>query len=411
MVEYWNYFLNQKIHHQVFLISSIVLVVGLSTSPAFMSIGCAGLVLGFLLDYKNLKSNLQNFKKPVFFSIMILYFIHLLPIHQLSNSQQLLTELRIKIPFILIPLGFFSFQPKKNDFYLISFFFLISLSLVSLLTLGNYLLHFEEMNHRILESKEIPVVTKVTHIYFSVMLAFGIFLSYHLGKVSKQKFYYYFSIFLLICLHLFTSRTGLVGFYIAIFINIIFYIFKEKHKIFQKLSILLSIFLLPVLAYFLLPSFQNRVINTLEDIQRYKNKEDINHRSVSMRLVTWEMGYLAFKKNPWFGVGMENISETIHKEYESNQVPLKKENWLNDLHNQFFEYLLGLGVLGFVVFIFWLCYPISQNQNEIFLQFIALLFGTMFAESLLERQVGVCFGIYWYYFLYKFSSNYEEINL
>jgi len=164
MVEYWNYFLNQKIHHQVFLISSIVLVVGLSTSPAFMSIGCAGLVLGFLLDDKNLKSNLQNFKKPVFFSIMILYFIHLLPIHQLSNSQQLLTELRIKIPFILIPLGFFSFQPKKNDFYLISFFFLISLSLVSLLTLGNYLLHFEEMNHRILESKEIPVAVSYTHL-------------------------------------------------------------------------------------------------------------------------------------------------------------------------------------------------------------------------------------------------------
>jgi|YNPMSStandDraft_2_1061718.scaffolds.fasta_scaffold02852_2 O-antigen ligase len=404
MVIYWNYFKELKFYQQLFLFASALLLVGLSTSPALMSIGCGGILLSFLINWKELKINLLKLKNPIFL-IISLYFLHFLHSFEQTNSHQLWIELRIKLPFLLIPLGFLGYKYNTKDFLILSFFFLISLFIVTFLTLLNYLVNFEEMNNRILESKEIPVFTKVTHIYFSVMLAFGVFLSYFIAKNFFIKIYYYLSIFLLICLHLFTSRTGLVGFYFAILFYAIFYLLKRKEYLVKNTIILISICLLPFVAYWLMPSFQNRIQNTVEDIQRYRKGLDINHRSVSMRLVTWEMGYEAFTKNPWFGVGMENIADKIHEEYQIHQVPLKKENWLNDLHNQYFEYLLGLGIVGFTIFVFWLIYPIFVNQNEIFLLFMGLFIGAMLAESILERQVGVCFGLFWYYFLFNFRSD------
>lgn len=404
---YFEYFKNQPLPHQTALISGALLMIGLSTSPALMSIGSAGFLISFLADYKNLKKNLSHLKNPIFWSLFLLYFLHFIHFFHETNQNQLWTELRIKLPFLLIPIGFLSFKPQKNDFFILSFFFIITISIVSLLTLGNYFYHYEAMNQRILESKEIPVFTKVTHIYFSVMLAFAILLSFYLFQSLKLKLYLITSLFLLVCIHIFTSRTGLAALYFGIFINFINYFVKKRKFLMGFLGVFL-LFSLPILAYFSLPSFKNRVINTLEDIQRYKNQEDINHRSVSMRLVAWEMSYYAWNKNPWLGVGMENISNQLTIEYTNHHVPLKKENWLHDLHNQFLEYLLGLGLLGLSFFLFWYFLPIFHQPSDLFLQFFAVLLGAMFAESILERQVGVCFGVFWYYFLNTFSINSEH---
>ncbi len=395
---YLQYFKNQSLSHQIALISSIILMVGLSTSPAFMSIGSAGFALAFLVDLKNFKNNIYQFKKPIFWALFLLYFLHFIHFFSETNQNQLWTESRIKLPFILIPLGFLTYKPQKQDFTIISFFFIASITIASFLTLVNYFLHFEEMNQRILESKEIPVFTKVTHIYFSVMLAFAILLSFYLYQILHSKIYLFTSLFLFACIHIFTSRTGLVAFYFAGLVSFAYYTIKNK-KILVGISGILLLIFLPLIAYFILPSFKNRVLNTYDDIQRYQKKEDINHRSVSMRLVAWEMSYYALLKNPILGVGMENINEKIKQEYSNHQVNLKEENWLHDLHNQFLEYLLGLGLLGFSIFLFWYFYPIFVQPNYLLIQFLAVLFGAMFAESMLERQVGVCFGIFWYYFL------------
>ncbi len=395
---YLQYFKDQSLANQIAMISSILLVIGLSTSPAFMSIGSAGFILALLVDFKKLKNHLSEIKYPIFWALFLLFFLHFIHFSSQTNQNQLWTELRIKLPFLLIPIGFLFYKPKKQDFIIISFFFITTITIASFLTLINYFLHFEEMNQRILESKEIPVFTKVTHIYFSVMLAFAILLSFYLYQLLNSKIYLYTSLFLFFCIHIFTSRTGLVAFYFSAFVSFLYYIVKNKKFLIGIIGIFLII-ILPITAYFVLPSFKNRVLNTYEDIQRYYNKGDINHRSISMRLVAWEMSYHTFRKNPFLGVGMENISQKIYEEYSKNSVNLKEENWLHDVHNQFLEYLLGLGLLGLSVFLFWYFYPLLFMPNYLLIQFLSVFFGAMFAESMLERQVGVCFGIFWYYFL------------
>ena len=399
---YWNYFVGQNLVHKILLFSSVLILVGLSTSPALMSIGCLGFFLAFLLDYSNFHDNINKIKNFAFFSIIILYFLHFLHIFENLNPSQLGVELRVKLPFLLLPLGFVIYKPRKEDFLILCFFYIVTISIASFLTLFYYFIHFEEMNIRILESKEIPIFTKVNHIYFSVILAFAIVLCFYIYHTLKIKIYAWLGVFLFLCIHILSTRTGLLALYLAGLVSFAYYVIKNKEI---KLIILgiLALIIFPLTVYWLLPSFKNRIINTYEDIQRYRKKQDINHRSVSMRLVAWEMAYYAFMKSPWIGVGMENISTKINEEYEIHQVNIWKENRLNDLHNQFWEYLLGLGIIGFIIFLSWLIYPIIFHKKFFVIVFLSVLIGSMFSESLLERQTGVCFGLFWYYFIIQYN--------
>lgn len=402
IISYKRYVISINLSHQVALIASAALAIGNTTSPAITSIATALLLLSCFLNIKNFKHQWKEIFKPYILGIILLYFLHFIDFKSAYNITDFLNELKIKLPYLLIPLSFLFFKPTSQDFRIISFFFLMTLFIVSLFTLINYFQNYDEMNERILHSKEIPIVTKITHIYFSTMLAFGVFLAFYLYTTMNSRFYLWIGVFLAFCLHLFSSRTGLVAFYISALGTAFFYIIK--HKAYKIGSfIVMSFIVFPFIAYWTMPSIKNRIQNTLEDIQLYRNGGDINHRSISMRLVAWEMAWKSFQEEPLWGCGTADIGQTLHKQYAKNHVPLKPELWLKDLHNQFLEFLVGLGLLGCLVFLWWFFSPLFASQLPLLLlQFWLIIFSAMFAESILERQFGIAFCLFWFYFLQNY---------
>ncbi len=401
---------NTKYRNFLLILGSVVLIIGLPTSPALISIATG--IFGFLFLFQKHIFALykEKFKDSIYIGFYILFFLHFLSFFTSENTNEVWDEIKIKLPFLLIPMGFMAMPTVslklKNQ---LSFLFLFVISTIAIASVINYFLHYEMINNLILHSKEIPVITKITHIYFSAMLAFAIFVAFNLYKYLKNSdiilFFSnekYFIVFLgllsFICLHILATRTGLFSFYIGLMLYGIYIIILYR-KYYIGISLMIMIILMPIIANYTLTSFHNRVVNTYQDIQIWQHNGDISNRSISMRFATWQTAWHVFQKNWIFGVGISDIDTAIDKQYDLETFKLNKGNRLKDLHNQFFEYSLGFGIIGLFALIFTIFYPFYFNNfrnNDILIQLICICSVAMTAESLLERQVGICFFTFFY---------------
>jgi len=391
----------------VFILGLILTLVSISFSRALLSIGMFVLLIPALF-LSNPIENVKQLKRPVFAVWIAYFFFHLLFLPFDHNPKNALNDLQIKIPILILPLAFtpqFSFDKSKINLILKSF--AVSIIIVSLLTLINYLIHFKEMNERILESKEVPVITGITHIYFSMMLSFVVFLCLHLAfetKNREKKIWYFLSIFAWFCLHLFATRTGLAAFYFAVLvIGFYFILLKKMYK--TGLGLILSFILIPVAAYFALPSFHNRIQNSLEDVKRFQNHDNISNRSISLRFAVWQTSYHLIQKHP-LGVGMGDIDEHLDVQYELEKFDMLPSDRLHDLHNQFLECTLGLGIPGLIIFLLGLLSGFQKKPHLLFLAFFSVCLMSFMVESALERQWGIAFFFIFWFFLNKTNDHF-----
>ena len=73
------------------------------------------------------------------------------------------------------------------------------------------------------------------------------------------------------------------------------------------------------------------------------------------------------------------------------------------VHNQFLIEFLGLGIFGFIGFIFILFYPFFINKkwkDYLFTSFYLILIVSFFSEFLFETQLGMSFFAFFYSVLY-----------
>jgi len=402
---------------------------GLPNPPLLISIGVIFCALGWIFSKGKLSNIKNNIKQPPYLFLLSVYLIHLVGITYTENYAGWLDEMRIKLPMLVLTFGFFASDTLSvSSRYKILYAFVIAISLVAFGSFTNYLLHLEELNERVLQSKEVPILTlrtlinsifnpakvdlfvsDLSHIYFSIMQAFAIFVSYHLYKSNQLWFnklekylIVLLGIFSLICLNIFASRTGLASFYAALLVAIFWFIFIKKHY-FLGLIFLLIIILSPLVVYHSLPSFQNRITNTLQDLREYKSNTDLSDWSLARRIAAWQIAYAVFKENPIFGVASADTDKAILAHYDKVDFCIDKDKRILP-HNQYLEQLVGFGLAGFIIFIagflFCLIHAIQQ-RNELLIYFWIIIAVAMLVESILERQVGVSFFTFFLLFLHK----------
>ena len=151
-----------------------------------------------------------------------------------ENVGYWLERLRIRIPFLVLPVAFYFFEPlSKRTFYSLLYAFSIIIAFNCLVMIVNYAFHFEEVTYRLGRGKPMPYVKE--HITFSIMAVFAFFSSltlwrerFYLKNPIETKFLLGLSIFLFLSIHIISVRTGILTLYICLIINVLIYIFKEK---------------------------------------------------------------------------------------------------------------------------------------------------------------------------------------
>lgn len=313
-----------------------------------------------------------------------------------------------KMPLWLLPIGMVQYSRlTKKQLWGILLFFSTVITFFAFASTLNYIQHYTQINQCLLESKSVPVWPNtdchfpegggITHIYFGILMSFSIITcAYFLLKEKSNVLFKNDRIVFaimgttnLLLIHLLSARTGLVALYGGLGVFALHTIWQyRKKKWLWAVFILLP--LLPITAYFVIPSFQNKMTNTWRDLEIREQGGDINHRSFLMRLEAWKTGIDLIEKHPLTGVGVGDLSNEMAWQYDRNKSTLWPENRVMP-HNQFIENAVQMG-LGYVVLllltIFW---PIINYKKTNALQWaIALMFlFAMCFESLLERQIGV----------------------
>ncbi len=340
-----------------------------------------------------------NLAKPYLYLTAV--FLVILPSGLYSENQSYFFErAQILLPFLLLPLAFFSL-PKLTTSQFQNFILLyIGLTfIVCLQALIYYILHQEEVNQLYLESKVMP--TLVTHHpTFSMMIVMAIFSGYHLyvncanfNSIGLRRLIVTVSLFLFIFLHIYSVRSGLLAMYILIFWEIFQYIFFKKQ--FKK-AILGLILIVGIGSITLLtsPTVRNKVINSTKDIEIIKSKGSANHHSMANRLISYKNAIqIASESSILFGCGIGDIEDVNNQIFKSKYPDIDKKILP---HNQFLFFFASIGLIGLILFMVSFYFPLRlkflRNNQIIFTQYVLL--STFFmVEAPLETQLGVGFSL------------------
>lgn len=401
-----------SISHKFYLqyisfVGAIFIAIGLPLSPALQSIGVAMIFLHAIVN-DNPRNLFLNFRKNNKAKCLFLFFLLTLSsLFYTSNTTGYWEDVKIKLPFLLLSVGFLTqnhiFHKHGNK---VLFTLIASVFLTGLISFINYLINFNTINEQLLHSKPIPIFTGVNHIYFSILLAFttSVLIYYLINNLVKSRFKIYIyalTVLSIIFLHTIAARTGLVSFYISVIAIIFIFIFTQK-KYLVGIVLGLSFLIFLALSVFFVPPLQKRMVNMKEDLGRYYRNEDINHYSISMRFAALNAAYKVFLKNPIIGVGPADVPDEIQKQHIKDHSKLYDYYQRMEPHNQFMLTAVSLGILGLFSLCLVMFFPmmgIFERKNYVFFLFLIIMLISMQFESVLERQLGVTFFTLFYFLL------------
>jgi len=101
-------------------------------------------------------------------------------------------------------------------------------------------------------------------------------------------------------------------------------------------------------------------------------------------------------RHPLLGVGTGDVQDELNMAYRAIDSPLEVE-WHKRPHNQFLTITVALGIVGLMVFIFSLLYPVLMLYRTIhvlYWPFILLALVSFLLEDTLETQAGLTFFVF-----------------
>lgn len=386
-------------------LAGLVLVMGgLVTSPAILSIGVVTTILPAFVAYKP-KEQLRRFwdMKPAVL-ISLIFFIQVLSgIWSRDTHADIWLDLvKIKAPLFLTAYSLAVLGPFPLRWVrLLLMLLLLTCSITAVGTVISYFSDKAAIDEMIQSSKEITVWTGVNHIYFSIICGFSVLsaawmLFFRNPALFRGERWLILALGLanFLMMHILTTRTGLVGMYATAVLLGFVWVVRERR--FLTGVIALIVFLsMPIIGYYTVSSFKHRLDNTVVDLTRYFAGKDPNYLSIGTRFESWKAAIHIFQRHPIQGVGMADIKESMVAQYIQDETKLCPENFVMP-HNQFLLNLAGFGLLGLTAFVVGWFYPLFQRRiplSWLFWSFWIMLTLGMQGESTMERQVGVNFAV------------------
>lgn len=242
------------------------------------------------------------------------------------------------------------------------------------------------------------------HVYYGIYvgLASTFILWLHVNGINylnKKVDLLLFFLFIVILIYI-GARIALIALIVLICITLYKKILLKRNKKIALIGVILTGFLL--LSYLTIPRARDDIKYTHNVYLSIKNndKDDIilnSWRNMYQRFLVIDYSVKELKDNFILGIGLPNVKKRISdKIINDGYIYFKPMN----THNQYLHFLLGLGVIGFLYFLFMLYhFSINYASLKYFLIFFIIV---MITESVLVRAKGISL---FFLFLLIFSQN------
>ena len=393
---------------EILLYSMVIMMIGLLYSRMLLS-SSLFIFIFFSIVHKNFLQQLRVFfSSPMLWSMTILFFIPLLSGLWSQDLAHWSRIMRIKLPLLLLPICFAGLKDFRfRDWEKIAWGFTIIMLSGSGWSIFHYLQDVKAVHEGYLRSHAILTPLKNDHVRFSLLVAIAIFTAIFLfiqkrNYSSGTKFFLLLAVTAFVAyLHVLAVRTGLLCFYISALIFIGWLLWNKQHLA-RSIFSLLVIISLPVISYFVLPTFKNRIRYFNYDISFAKKDIYLPGSNDGNRIISIKAGWEIQQQHPLTGVGIGDVEAEMNKWYALNYPQMIEGDKLLP-SSEWIMYGAATGWAGVILFTVMLLFPffIRPLTKNIFWWMINLSVAlTYLFDNGLEGQFSVfvhAFVLLWWY--------------
>lgn len=144
---------------------------------------------------------------------------------------------------------------------------------------------------------------------------------------------------------------------------------------------------------FVSKGLRSRISVTAFELNVYRWSGNPNGGSVSQRFEYNKASLYLIRQHPLFGVGTGDIPNAYQQAYRDLDSQLDEQHRYK-AHNQYMSITVGFGIIGLLLFLFSLFYPVFKSKNKcnyMYLSFLLIILLSMLPEDTIETQAGATF--------------------
>jgi hypothetical protein len=385
------------------------MLAGLLFSRFLLSSGLIIFVLSCFIG-ENLKEKMKTFlNSPVLWSMSLLFLLPLLSGLWSEDIVKWSQILRIKFPLLLLPLCIAGFDDfKRADWERIAFAFLSLVLIGAGWSLWQYLQNVQLVQEAYLRAQTIETPLGNDHVRFSLLVSIAILTAVFLSVQNQKRSAKGIGVglwvavaLLTIYLHVLAARTGLICFYLGALIAIGWLLAKLKNS-WRYAWVLVLIVAIPLISWFVFPTFKNRISYLQYDLSSIKNNIYRTGSNDGNRLVSIKAGWELEKEYPLQGVGFGDIEIETRRWYLANYPQMSETDRILP-SSEWIIYGAGAGWPGFLLFSAIMALPFffrTRRANICWVLLNIFLALSYLFDIGLEVQYGVfihAFILLWWY--------------
>ena len=343
------------------------------------------------------------FNSPLLWGMSLLFFLPLISGLWSHDQKEWLEVIKIKVPLLLMPFAFAApFEFSKKQWQVLAWIFILFVTAATFWSMGHYIIDIKQVQENYLRSQLMVTPMEDDHVRFSWMISMSIligsWLFFEKKKENKKNPWLLLVVIAwqILFLHILAARMGLLSFYLMLLIAAAAFIFKNWRSG-KGILLLSALLLLPVIAYFSLPTFQNRVKYFLYDLPYFSKGHYSPSMNDAVRVISLKAGWNVMNEHSLPGVGFGDVLNETKKWYAANYPEMQEADKILP-SSEWLVYGDGCGWPGMILFVAVLFIPLFISVKKIKWLWI-LLNASAVLSLFLDIGLEIQFGVFLYSFL------------
>jgi len=348
----------------------------------------------------NILQQLVSFlRNPFLLGMSFLFLIPFISWLWTNDKEMWMHFVRIKLPLLLFPIAFAgSWQLSSKQWRWIAYCFLFLVFSGCCWSFWQYAQNAHFIHEQYLRAKLFSTPLENDHVRFSLVVCLAVICSVvmMLQNVPRNRWILpaLICIFFIVYLHILSARTGLLALYIFLLLTV-FYLLLKLKKIKWFAGLLFFILVMPVAAWFLFPTFQNRIRYNTYDLSNARENKYVHGGNDANRILSLKAGWNVLREHP-FGVGGDVVDKTY--EWYDQHIPQMIATDKLYPSSEPLMYAGFAGWIGLILFFIILWLPFLQRVKSNY--FFWCVFNLVMAFSFLfDIGLEVQFGVFIYTFI------------
>jgi O-antigen ligase len=391
--------IHQPSRKELIFVSIVLMLVSLFTSRFLLSVGFIVFLFLTCVHSTFVRQLLSFLRNPFLVGMSFLFLVPFISWFWTEDKSMWMRFARIKLPLFLFPIAFAGkWQLSVRQWRWVAYLFLFLVFAGCCWSFWQYLQNVHSVHEQYLRAKLLPTPLENDHVRYSLLVAVAAMCSVLLIKENSSKnqrlVLSALLLFFTVYLHVLSARTGLICFYLFLLAGAVYLFSKLKMKR-GLIGLFAIVVIMPVAAWFLFPTFQNRIRYNRYDLSNARENKYVRGANDGNRILSLKAGWNILQEHP-FGVGADVVNQS-YKWYERNVPQMTEEEKLFP-SSEPLMYAGFAGWIGLAIYAATMLLPLFQRVKREY--FFWWVLNTIMAFSLLfDIGLEAQFGVFIYAFL------------